>query len=258
MKKLIYLILLFSFYIANAHVGSSGVQMQGQAGPYKVLVNIQPPDVIPGTANISVFVESGQAAKIFARPIYFSSGDKGAPSSDELMQVPGQAGQFQGQIWLMQGGSSSAQIKIEGDQGKGELIVPIMAVSTAQREMPKGLGISLSILGLLLLLLMVTTIGASVSDGILPSGAFLSAAQKRKRWINMGIATILCTLILYGGSSWWNSWAINYRQYMYKPVQGTSEIRSENDQRVFQLKINTADWESQKRGSMLSTLIMAN
>ncbi|TDE16726.1 hypothetical protein [Dyadobacter psychrotolerans] len=256
MKKLIYfLILLICSHLSQAHVGSSGVQMQAQAGPYKVLVSIQPPDVIPGTARISVFVESGNASHIKARPIYLRSGDKGAPSPDELLKVPGQSGQFAGDIWLMESGSSSAQIVIDGEQGKGELIVPVMAMSTAQREMPQGLGIGLSILGVILLLLMITTIGASVSDGLLPSGQVLSSTQKRKRYINMGIATVLCSLILYGGSSWWNSWAADYKQYIYKSVKGSSKIITENDQRVFQLTIDTTDWESERRGSMLSTLI---
>jgi hypothetical protein len=255
MKKLIYLLILFTWGQAVAHVGSSGVQMQGQAGSYKVLVSIQPPDVIPGTASISIFIETGKADRVLARPIYYRSGDKGAPSPDEILQVAGQPGQFQGIIWLMEGGSTSAQIQIEGDQGKGELIVPIMAVSTAQLEMPEGLGIALSILGIVLFLLMITTIGASVSDGILPAGTVLSASQKKKRYINMGIATVVCALILYGGSSWWNSWAADYKQYMYKPVQGNADIRIENDQRIFSLKIDTTDWRRERRGSMLSTLI---
>ena len=255
MKKLINLVILLLVALtASSHVGSSGVQMQGQAGPYKVLVSIQPPDVIPGTASISVYVESGTAQKILARPIYFRSGDKGAPSPDELLSVPSQAGQFMGKVWLMEPGSSSAQIMIEGDKGKGELIIPIMAVSTAQREMPDGLGIGLSILGVVLFLLMISTIGASVSDGILPSGTVLTQAQKRKRWINMGIASIICALILYGGSSWWNSWSADYKQYMYKSVEGNTHINIENNQRIFQLRIDTTDWTSQSRGSMLSTL----
>ena len=126
---------------AKAHVGSAGVQMQGQAGPYKLLVSIEPPDVIPGTAKITVFIENGNVEKVFARPIYFYSGDKGAPSPDELAPVAGQAGQFQGIVWLMESGSSGAQIQVEGSQGKGELVVPIAAVSTAERGMPKHLGI---------------------------------------------------------------------------------------------------------------------
>jgi hypothetical protein len=240
---------------AYAHVGSSGVQMQGQAGPYKVLVSVEPPDVIPGTAKITVFVENGNVTKALARPIYFYSGDKGAPSPDELTQVAGQAGQFQGIVWLMESGSSSAQIQLEGDKGKGELIVPIVAVSTAERDMPKQLGIGLSILGVLLFLLMITTIGASVSDGILRPGETLTPVQKRKRWTNMGIATVLCALILYGGSSWWDSWAAEYKQWLYKPIQGNTTVLRPDGQRLFQLKIDTTGWHAHRRGSMLSKLI---
>jgi len=257
MKKLLYfftLILLIS-QVAHAHVGSSGVLMQGQAGPYKVLIDVKPPDVIPGTAKVTVFMETGNAKTVRVRPIYFRSGDKGAPTSDELSEVAGQPGQFQGDVWLMERGSSSVQIQINGKEGKGEFIVPIVAVSTAQRAMPKGLGIGLGILGLLLFLLMVTAIGASVSDGLLRPGEVLSPRQKRKRWINMGVATLVCALILYGGSSWWNSWADNYKEFMYNPLRGTSSIEKENEQRVFKLKIDTTHWEAQKKGSMLSTLI---
>ncbi|KAA6441630.1 hypothetical protein FEM33_01175 [Dyadobacter flavalbus] len=255
MKNILFFILLLIGASAKAHIGSSGVQMQGQAGPYTILASIQPPDVIPGTARLTVFVSNGNADKILARPIYFYSGDKGAPSPDELTQVPGQTGQFQGSIWLMESGSSSAQIQIEGDKGKGEIIIPIIAVSTAQRDMPKQLGIGLSILGVLLFLLMITTIGASVSDGILRPGEVLTAAQKRKKWMNMGIATVVCALILYGGSSWWDNWAADYKQWLYKPLQGNTKILGSENNPVFQLEIDTTGWTAQSKGSMLSTLI---
>ncbi|MCF0058943.1 hypothetical protein [Dyadobacter sp. CY356] len=257
MKKLLYIIilLLLSFHISWAHVGSSGVLLQVQAGPYKVLIDITPPEVIPGTARITVFVENGDPQKVLARPFTYRFGSQGAPSADEIQAVPGQPGQFQGVVWLMQSGSSSVQIEISGKDGKGEFIVPVVAVSTAQGEMPKGLGFGLSLLGILLFLLMITAIGASVSDGLLHPGEVLSSKQKRKRWLNMGIATVVCALILYGGSSWWNSWAARYHKNVYKPLKGSSRVISEESQRIFQLKIDTTNWQENKRGAMLSTLI---
>lgn len=256
MKKYLYLILFLLVGVAShAHVGSAGVQMQAQAGAYKVLVSVTPPDVIPGTAQVSVFIENGEPQKVSVRPIYFYSGDKGAPTADLLSPVPGQKGQFQGMVWLMEWGSSSAQITIEGRQGKEELIIPIVAVSTAEREMPKGLGIGLSIVGLLLFMLMITTIGASVSDGLMKPGQNLTPAQKRKRWLNMGVATVVCSLILYGGSSWWDSWAAEYKQWLYKPLNAKTAVIETDSQRIFQLKIDTTHWDRRAKGSMLSTLI---
>lgn len=256
MKKFVYIILLLSLSISSyAHVGSPGVQMQGMAGPYKILVNVQPPEVIPGTARITVFIENENASKVLGRPIYFRSGSQGAPSSDELIRVPGQNSQFQGDVWFMEGGSSSVQLEINGAKGKGEFIVPVVAISTAQEAMPRGLGIGLGVLGIVLFLLMITTIGASVSDATLLPGEALTSLQKRKKLIQMGISTVICALILFVGSSWWDAWASNYKRHLYKPLRGKGSISLRDSQRMFQLKIDTTKWASQKKGAMLSTLI---
>ncbi|GAB2775046.1 hypothetical protein GCM10027275_17620 [Rhabdobacter roseus] len=256
MKKIFSLLLiLLATFPTFAHVGSSGVLLQGQAGPYRVLVNVQPPDVIPGTAKVTVFVENGGANQVQARPIYFRSGDEGAPTYDDIPAVAGQLGQFDGIVWLMEWGSSSVQVVIDGDKGKGELVIPIVAVSTAERDMPVELGIGLGLLGLLLVLLLVTVIGASVSDGLLRPGQHLTPQQKRKRWINMGIATVVCGVVLYTGSSWWDSWAADYRQWIYKPLKAKTQVAIEDGQRVFSLQVDTTNWKNQRRGNMLSYLV---
>ncbi|NBB21079.1 hypothetical protein GVN20_17055 [Runella sp. CRIBMP] len=252
---------VFSFCLlysiaSMAHVGSAGVLFQGQAGAYRVLVSLQPPDVIPGTAQVTVYMESGNVTSVLARPIYFRTGDKGAPSSDVISPVPNQTGQFQGIVWLMAGGASSVQITLDGDDGKKELIVPIVAVSTAQRDMPAGLGVMLSILGLLLVVILITAIGASASDGLLRKGASLTPKQRRSRWVSMGVAAVACTGILYIGSSWWNSWADDYKRYMYKPILGSAKIVNQNNERVFQLTVDTNSInKSSQRRTVMSFLI---
>lgn len=247
---------LLTSTLSFAHVGSSGVLFQGQAGSYRVLVSLQPPDVIPGTAQVTVYVENGNVQTVMARPIYFRTGDEGAPSADPLTPVANQTGQFQGIVWLMAGGATSVQITLDGDAGKSELVVPLVAIATAQREMPAELGIMLSILGLLLVVLLITAIGASASDGLLKAGIPLTSKQRRARWVNMGIAAIACTAILYGGSSWWNSWTADYRQFMYKPLQGSSKIINQNNERLFQLKIDTTLLvQNRQRRTTLSYLI---
>jgi hypothetical protein len=257
MRKLLFVVvaLLLGAAAAKAHVGSSGVLFQGMAGPYKVMVNVEPPDVIPGTAKITVYSESGGITTVQARPIYYRSGDEGAPTHDELAAVEGQPGQFQGIVWLMEWGSSSVQLELDGEQGTGQLVVPIVAVSTAERDMPASLGWILTGLGVFLVLLMVTAIGASVSDGIMKPGQVLSARQKRKRWLNMGLATAICAIVLYGGSSWWDNWAADYRQWIYQPIKGQASVLDEQGQRLFSLRIDTTDFAQRRRGSMLSTLV---
>src|ERR1700743_103216 len=84
-----------------AHVGSPDVAMEGMAGPYHLMVNVKPPDVIPGTAIVTVYLDNPSGVTIGTQPIYFYSGRQGAPSADALLPVPGQPGQFTGKVWMM-------------------------------------------------------------------------------------------------------------------------------------------------------------
>ena len=100
---------------------------------------MQPPDVVPGTAKVTVFVEQGRATDVGARPIYFYSGDEGAPTYDVL--VPIGQNRYEADLWLMESGSSSIELTIDGADGKQQVIVPVMAVATALRDMPVGTGL---------------------------------------------------------------------------------------------------------------------
>jgi hypothetical protein len=220
------------------------VVYQDQAGPYRVLVSINPPDVIPGTAQVSVFVEGGGIASVTARPIFYYSGDEGAPAADALKPAPDAPGRYEGMVWLMSNGSSSVQVVVEGAAGRGEALVPVMAVATAQREMPAQLGWILGGLALFLLLLMVTILGASVSDGTLKPGLPLPAAKKRKRLVTMGLSVAVLGFLLFVGSNWWDSWAEDYRKYMYRPMQATARVQTAEGRHRLTLRVDTTGWDA--------------
>ena len=226
---------------AMAHVGSPDVALEGSAGPYKLLVSIRPPDVIPGTAQVTVFLQNGSGSLVSAQPIYFYSGSKGAPSADVLQQVPGQPGQYKGLVWLMNDGSSSILLHVAGAAGKGDLIVPIVAVSTAQKKLPVVTGYVLILLGILLFILMVTIIGASVSDGLTRKGEALSAAGRRAKRIGIGMAALFSSLIVYGGSSWWSHWAGRYRNFMYRAMHAGYQLRQDSGMNRLTIHIDTVN-----------------
>lgn len=239
-KYLFFYSLLLSFALspgAIAHVGSSGVILQKQAGKYQLLVSVQPPDVVPGTAKVVVFVEQGRATSIGARPIFFRSGDKGAPTHDEL--TPSGTGRFEGDLWLMDAGSSSIELTIDGPDGKQRVVVPVMSVATALRTMPEGTGIGLALMGLLLVIMMITIIGASNADGITKPGQAV-AALGRRRWIGMGIGAVALALLLTGWRSWWNSSAEQYRtEQLYQPLRINASVGSQTAQPKLTIKIDT-------------------
>lgn len=238
-KIILLLLFLFLGTSLSAHVGSPGVIYQGKAGPYTVMVNVNPPDVIPGTATVSVYIENQTAGHVYIQPVYWYAGDKGSPKADEAMPVKNAPGQYQGLIWLMQRGVASMRVTVEGPAGKGSAIIPVMALATAQRKMPASLDWQLAGLGILLVILMITIIGASVSDGIVEPGTS-TKALKSKKYKAMAVTAVVLALALYGGSAWWNSWSSRYRRFMYKPPLAHSGVVVRGRQMVFQLSIDTA------------------
>ncbi|AKD58272.1 hypothetical protein [Spirosoma radiotolerans] len=234
--------------VVSAHVGSSGVIVQKQAGKYQLLISIKPPDVVPGTASVTVFVENGRVSSIGARPIYFRSGDKGAPTHDIL--TPTGQNRYEGDLWLMDSGSSSIELSIDGPDGKQQVVVPVMAVATALREMPEGTGFGLAAMGLLLVVMLITIIGASNADGIVAPGQAPPAKIGRRRLAGMSVGLVVIVLILAGWRSWWNSTAEDYRNVqLYRPTPIRSSIQVADAQRQLTIQFDTTGFgkDRQKR-----------
>jgi hypothetical protein len=254
MRSILWLLVLLAGMSGPlyAHVGSPDVALEGAAGPYRLLVSVKPPDVIPGTAQVTVFLLNGGPVTITAQPIYFYSGRTGAPSADVLQPVPGQPGQYKGIVWLMTDGSSSILLHVSGALGIGELVAPVMAVSTAQKKLPAGTGYVLVGLGMLLFGLMLTIIGSSVADGLLPRGEALSGARRRAKRVAIVVAALFCTGIVYGGNVWWQTWAGRYRQFMYKPMHASYALSRDSGGNELFIRIDT---RHAQRGAWLPYVI---
>lgn len=229
--------LIFYAKISFAHIGSAGVVWEGTAGNYKVQVYVEPPDVIPGTAKVSVSVDGSDIKSIKISPIFYWTGDEGSPRSDEA--TLSQSGTWNGVIWLMESGAASVKIVIDGARGKGEVLVPVAALSTAKRELPKSLGWILAGLALLLVGIMTTIIGASTGDSLLNAGEKVNAKTTKKRLVGSAIGASFCGVLLFGGNMWWNAETAEYKQFMYRPYSATSIIRIENGLRVLNFKIDS-------------------
>lgn len=201
-----------------AHVGSPGVIMQRTAGKYRVMIRINPPDVIPGTAAVTVWVEQGRVRTVQARPIYFKAGEESSPVYDELKAVTSQQDQFTGTIWLMDIGASSVNIHLTGADGVADLVVPLTALATAKRTMPLSTVVLLTGLGILLFVLLITIVWISSGESISPPGQSLRTGLRRTRRIATGLAVVGLAVVLMGGRAWWNKRAREYYQYVfYRP-----------------------------------------
>ena len=223
---------------ARAHVGSPNVFFEGSAGPYPVRVVIRPAEVIPGLAEISVRVEAGAVEKITALPIKWNAGRQGAPPPDVARPVPGETNLYSAQLWFMEPGAQSVELELTGASGSGRVVIPVDAVARRVLGMPKALGATLVVLGLLLLALLVSIIGAAVRESVLEPGA---EPPGRRRWYARGamaLGALVLTTMLWGGKHWWDAEAADYRNNrLYHPISATAQVRDENGRHLLRLEI---------------------
>lgn len=230
--------IFFISFSTFAHIGSAGVVHEGKAGNYSVQIYVEPPDVIPGTAKVSVMVDGNDIKSVKMSPIYYWTGDEGSPRSDEGVMT--EAGKYEGKIWLIENGAASVKVVIAGARGKGEVLIPIAALSTAQRQLPSSLGWILAGLALLLVSIMTTIIGASTGDSLLKVGEPENNSTKKHRIVGSTIGASFCGLLMFGGNMWWNTETADYQRNIYRPYTATSSISLRDGQQILNFKIDSS------------------
>ncbi len=131
-------------------------------------------------------------------------------------------------------------------------MVPVVAVATAQRAMPAGTGAALAVLGLLLVAILVTVIGASVADGTVKPGESAPTNLRRKRFVGMGVGAVLLVLLLTGGRSWWDSWANEYlAENLYRSLPIQASVAPSPDGQTLTIRVDTTNWKRNRRSLSL-------
>jgi hypothetical protein len=222
------------------HIGSPDVLYEGYAGPYHLLVRIQPPDVVPGLADVTVRADRDDISRITLSPVYFSAGREGAPRPDEARRPPGDSHLFTGQLWLMEFGSSGVIVSVQGPSGPGETVVPVPARATSRRALGPYLGLLLAGLGMVLAAGVVAIVGAATREGVLANGAEAGPRQQQRGRRAMLSAALVLVLLLGGGQRWWGSVDHNHLRRMYRPTVLQASVSSEAGQRVLHLVLRSA------------------
>jgi hypothetical protein len=225
---------------ALAHVGSPDVYAEGSAGPYKLLVVVRPPLVIPGVADIEVRSSTPGVDNITVAPIpLIGEASKHPPVPDTMTKPSRDAQFFAGHLWIMQTGSWQVRFVVNGGQGRGVLSIPVAATSTGTRQMQGGLGILLAGLGVLLVLGMVGIVGAAAREAQTPPGEVVPATNRTRAYIAMAIAFSLLVLGVVFGRKWWNAEAADYSANIYKPLEMHATLETGN---VLDLKMTDPGW----------------
>ena len=229
-----------------AHVGSPDTFFAGQAGPYAVRVSVRLPGVIPGLAQITVRVEGippDAITNVTAQAIQWNLGVEGAPPPDIARPVPGDAGMYATELWLMSATSYRVHIVVEGRDGSGTAVVPVVALATVERPMPAGLGALLAGLGVFLTAGLLTIIGAAVRESVVPPGAEPDARRRRRaRWAVAG-GFVVMVLIIVGGRAWWGAEASSYAAVvLYRPFTTDASVSRDGTREVLTLTIRDRRW----------------
>jgi hypothetical protein len=231
---------------AMAHVGSPDIYVEGNAGPYRLLVTVRPPLVIPGVAEIEVrAIGEGAISKISVAPIPLTGeASKHPPVADAMKQSDSDKAFFTGGLWIMASGSWQVRFTVDGSSGVGVFSVPVPATASSTQGMQAGLGILLSGLGLLLVAGVIGIVGAAARDAQLPLGEAPTRAGRKRAWIAMGVALVVVTGIVIFGDRWWGSEAADYSRYVYKPLAMVPTLEPGN---VLRLKIEDPGWLKTRR-----------
>jgi hypothetical protein len=237
-----------------AHVGSPDVYFQGDAGPYHLVVAIRTPQMIPGVAEIQIRSSSPGVREVKIVPLYIvGEGSKYPPPPDVLQPSKDDPQFFTGKLWLMASGSWQVRIEAVGDAGSGTIAVPVPAAARNTMPMKAGLGVLLSGLMLLLVLAMVSIVGAARREGQLEPGIEPGAPQKRSARIVMAVAFLLVVGILTMGGVWWKAAAANLSDRMIYKAPELFVSLIPGDKMI--LRVGDSKWHTRRPDTVATNLI---
>jgi hypothetical protein len=213
--KISGLALLFVTSTAFAHVGSPDVYFESNAGPYHLLITVNPPAMVPGVAQVQIRVTSGDVDSIMITPIYVNGKDQGLPPTPDAMQrSTGDPHWFEGKVWLMEPGAWELRAEVGGPKGIGKLAIPVPAYARRTLPMARGLGALLIALMLALAVGVVSIAGAAAREGDLAPAVIPSPRNITRGRIAMIAAAVLVVSILALGNWWWNAKAADLKHTM--------------------------------------------
>jgi len=253
-----FILLVMVTPLALAHVGSPDVYFEGAAGPYRLLVTINPPAMVPGIAQVEVRVTSGTVASISVAPVYVNGKDQGLPPASDILEPSVADPQwFTGKVWLMESGSWEVRFAVAGTQGLGKMAVPVPVFARRTLPMEKALGALLLGLMLFLSVGIISIAGAAAREGGLAPAVIPSPRHRRLGRIAMLLAAGLVVTILTLGNWWWNVQAADLKHTMIYsiPPLGVSLDRLHNEADLLTLRIQEDFWHKTRANQWSMSLI---
>ena len=236
--------------VCSAHIGSPDVWFDGMAGPYKVLVHVEAPPVVPGIATINVRAGEPGITRVTAFVNRFDA-TGGTPPPDVATPVPDNPSWYRTNLWVMTAGSNSVTVGVTGDRGEGSVVVPLVAHAARRLGFNGALAVPLAAVGVVLALGLFTIVGATVRESVLPPGAEPDAQRKRRARFAMARAVVFVALVITGLAAWWRAEDADFVRRLYRPMPVSTAIDTSTGRAHLVLTITDSAWVHRNDGAWL-------
>jgi hypothetical protein len=227
--------------VSSAHIGSPDVWFDGMAGPYKILVHVVAPSVVPGIATINIRVAESGITRVSAFVNKFDA-TGGTPPPDVAAPVLDNASWYRTRLWVMSPGSNSVTVMVNGARGDGTVVVPLVAVPGRRLEFTGTLTGLLVVVGAVLALGLFTIVGATVREGVLPPGTEPDAPRRRRARFAMARAVVVVALMITGTAAWWRSEDSEFRRRLFRPLSISTTVDTSAGRFRLALTITDSIW----------------
>jgi hypothetical protein len=109
-------------------------------------------------------------------------------------------------------------------------------------ELDPKLGTALGGVGVFLFVGLITIIGASVRESVLPPGETPDGRRKVKARIAMAAGAAIVALALFGGSRWWGLEDSRFNSSIYKPLKASAAVVTAGAAGTLDLRISDSVW----------------
>jgi hypothetical protein len=223
-----------------AHVGSPDVFWEGRAGPYRLLVAVRTPPVVPGVAQIEIRVLEGRPRQVKVVPLRVTGpGAKFAPVPDEARQSTDDPRFYTASLWMMAAGAWQVRVGVDGDEGRGQVAIPIEALATRTLTMNTGLKLALLPFALFLIVGFVAIVGASAGQAQVAPGTAIDRTRARRARVAGAAALAFVVFALGFGNWWWAAEADAYARYIYKPLEMNATLDADG---TLDLRLRDPGW----------------
>jgi hypothetical protein len=220
-----FLALLVDPLVVTAHVGTSDVFLDTNAGPYRLFVTVRAPSVIPGVAGVEILTTTSAVRQIRVVPMPLTGpGARFAPVPDVAVRSPDDSRLFTSDLWMMTAGAWQVRVTVEGDLGSGVLVVPVPTLPQTTLEMSGPFRLMLIAFMAVLSVGFISIVTAAVREGTLESGEAPGRRARIRGRIAGGVATALVVVVLILGNWWWSAEASGYARYVYKPLEASATV----------------------------------